>query len=228
MKHKSIPWSNIVILIQEDQALIKLVNKFGSKSWLYISKILSEGQSLERTGKQCRERWHHHLDPLLTHREWTLREEKMIFQLSKVFGNRWSKIAKRLPGRSENSIKNYFYSTIRKNIRMVNKFLIRKVQVNTPFKELMGDPILKNLIFRSSEMLRKEIGEIIASKELHYSDILDQADLDMNQECLKNPVKMENNLGNALDFEMMWQQSYYLSMLYLSYCDRLYQFSYQT
>ena len=60
-------------------------------------------------------RWHNHLDPFIKKAPINKDEEKTIFDLHKKYGNRWADIAKELPGRSDNCIKNYFYSTHRKH-----------------------------------------------------------------------------------------------------------------
>ena len=60
-------------------------------------------------------RWHNHLDPYINKTPINKVEEKKIFDLHKKLGNKWADIAKELPGRSDNCIKNYFYSTHRKH-----------------------------------------------------------------------------------------------------------------
>jgi len=71
-------------------------------------------------------RWHNHLNPDFNKAFWTEREEAILFKKQMELGNKWSKIAVFLPGRTDNCIKNHFYSKLRKYIRKLFKALIKE------------------------------------------------------------------------------------------------------
>lgn len=97
---------------EEDQKLIEYIRAHGAGRWCSLPKAAG----LDRCGKSCRLRWINYLRPNIKRGNFAQDEEDLIIKLHALLGNRWSLIAGRLPGRTDNEVKNYWNSHIRRKL----------------------------------------------------------------------------------------------------------------
>lgn len=102
------PWT-----LEEDNLLIQYIASHGEGQW----NSLAKSAGLKRTGKSCRLRWLNYLKPDTKRGNLTPHEQLLILELHSRWGNRWSKIAQHLPGRTDNEIKNYWRTRVQKQAR---------------------------------------------------------------------------------------------------------------
>ncbi|KAF5192884.1 Transcription factor myb2 [Thalictrum thalictroides] len=117
------PWT-----VEEDLTLINYISNQGEGRWNSLARCAG----LKRTGKSCRLRWLNYLRPDVRRGNITLEEQLLILELHSRWGNRWSKIAQHLPGRTDNEIKNYWRTRVQKHAKQL------KCDVNSKqFKDTM-------------------------------------------------------------------------------------------
>lgn len=169
---------------EEDDKLMRYVTTHGIGRWSAVPKHAG----LERCGKSCRLRWINYLRPDLKRGTFSDHEEKLIIDLHAALGNRWSQIATRLPGRTDNEIKNFWNSCIKKKLRQVG------IDPNThkPISEAAN---------ASDEQLSFDAQQVSISLKVEDSFIAAKpvADMTSEEKCLK-PSAINDHTISQKDF----------------------------
>lgn len=148
------------------------------------------GEPNKRVGKQCRERWLNHLQPSINKSAWTPEEDLILLQNHKKFSNQWAKIAKFIPGRTENMVKNRFNTISKKKrdeLKTMNKFkkpldeVIEEIEAEDNYCTENDEIWIDDMI----NVLSHQIGNL----DLNNNDVR----YELNMPCLNSPPSIINN-----------------------------------
>jgi hypothetical protein len=193
---------------EEDSKLLSLYEKYG-KNWAAISKEMPH-----RTGKQIRDRFINSLDTRYKRGKFSEEEDKMILKYHKIYGNKWSKIAKKMKTRTGDMIKNRFYSSLKKEV--INKKSLLKKKRKQVTSECKLYPIYNNFnenipkIKTKEESIEIDINEKKGGKKniLSYSneensentnDKIEPNYINISNINIKKIIVIIDNYKNLLD-----------------------------
>ncbi|KAM7258235.1 hypothetical protein ACFE04_013976 [Oxalis oulophora] len=172
------PWTP-----EEDHKLTEYIQKHGYGNW----RTLPKNAGLQRCGKSCRLRWTNYLRPDIKRGRFSFEEEETIIQLHSILGNKWSAIATRLPGRTNNEIRNYWNTHIRKRLLRMG---IDPVTHTTSF--ISSQRQNQNQVFLASQESNNNNNNNPLMQNNDYQQQQQQL-IQPNNQLEENPTSFEND-----------------------------------
>lgn len=134
---------------QEDSLIICLVSQYGINNWKQVSSRM-----INRTPRQCRERWKYYLSPNVDNKPWTIEEDQLLEELTKTLGNQWAQIAKHFENRTCINVKN-------------RKCLLQRMNQKSEFNQRETDA--NEIIICENKVLNDEQSHKLASETYLYT-----------------------------------------------------------
>jgi len=181
------PWTK-----DEDKQLMDLVGQYG-QNWSLISSSI-EG----RTGKQVRERWLNKLNPEIDRSRFMEKEDENIVELYKKLGPKWKDISKEMKGRTENMVKNRFYSSIKKNLLINNPEVYKELFQNDMKLEENEAKIQQKVVDIEDLSKKRDIESILEACEKEEKPVNGNMMINegFQEEKIEKIEKIEGKNGN--------------------------------
>ena len=180
--------------LYEDKLLREWINQHGPRKWEQCGKFING-----RTGKQCREHWNNCLNPDLIKGEWTAEEDFLIMYFYEKCNGSWKKIVYLFNGRTENSIKNRFFSQLRKiatkDMTVSERKFCSKIRLEE-LKKFLNEAISdsKKEFLKKKPMNEEELNAFLNKMELQLEKkVLEEYENYENNKIIRQLEEMGNN-----------------------------------